>query len=151
MINIIHKKSRVVNKKDNSEVDNNSDNIKKNIIEKDKGGRPLKNLKFANERKIVLDKLLKILGITKENNIFYVDELDKDSVKIKEILNLETEIKQYFSCSGWTCFTKNCKNKKYLSLIKSLLKNMNVTISSVSLTDTQTRKVIKQGYKVGLQ
>lgn len=151
MINIIHKKSRVVNKKDNAEVDNNSDNIEKNIIEKDKGGRPLKNLKFANERKIILDKLLKILNITKENNIFYVDELDKDPVKIKEILNLETEIKQYFSCSGWMCFTKSCKNRKYLSMIKYLFKNTNVNFSSVSLRDTQTRRVIKQGYRVNLQ
>lgn len=137
------------NKNNTDSYDKNNNNIKKSI-EKNKGGRPNKDLKYAKERKMVLDNLLNILNVTKDNNIFYIDDLEKNNIQQQQILDLEEDVKKFFSCSTWTYFVRSDIDKKYISLTKSILKNMEISYSSVTLRDDAARIVLRKGYKVNI-
>lgn len=123
-----------------------SKNIPKSI-EKDKGGRPLKDIKYIKERKKLLDKLLTILDVSEENDIFYIDELEKNIEKQKQILEMENDVKLYFKCSSWAYFTRDY-SRTYLSLIKSILKYMNITLLSIYFKDKTNKINIKKGIKL---
>jgi hypothetical protein len=101
--------------------------------------------KFTNERNDVLQKILNILEITEKNKMFSLKELDDNIDKQKTIIALETEIKKYFLCSRWTYFSnKNREFKRnYLSLIKSIMKDMNIKMlpsTLVKKNDDNTTK-----------
>ncbi len=121
---------------------------KKDDVEKDKGGRPKKELKYEKERKEVLDKLLKILNINKENTIFYVNDLQNDENKQKQILNLEFNVKKYFSCGKWSYFSKENIPCPYLSLTKSILKDMNINMSMIYHKDSTNKINTKKGIHI---
>lgn len=114
----------------------------------DKGGRPKKDSAFANERKDILDKIFKILSISKSGDIFYIDDLDNNIEKQIQILELEGDIKKYFSCSKWKCFIGDGVLKKYISMVKYIFKNMNVETESFSLLDTKRKKINRHGFIV---
>ena len=80
---------------------------------------------YMNERQIVLEKLLEILNINDKNKIFYLYELDNDKKKQNLILELEPDIKKYFNCCSWACFVKPTMKRKFLSIIKNIMKVMN--------------------------
>ncbi len=94
--------------------------------------------KFTNERNDVLQKILNILEITEKNNKFSLKELDNNIEKQNAIIELESEIKKIFICSRWSYFSnKNRQFKRnYLSLIKTLCKQMDVKL----ITSTMTKK-----------
>lgn len=98
--------------------------LENNDNEKDKGGRIPKEIKYVKERQELLNKLLKILGISETNKVFYVDDLDKDDAKQKQILDLVEDVKQYFTYGKWVYFTKDNVPEPCLSLAKSILKDM---------------------------
>lgn len=93
--------------------------------------------KYDKERLEVLHKIFNILGINENNNKFLLHELDNDKKKQEEILALEPEIKKYFICGKWNCFTDSTIKRKYLSFVKNVVKNMNYQIIS-------TRRLIKE-------
>ncbi|ARF08029.1 hypothetical protein Catovirus_1_79 [Catovirus CTV1] len=126
----------------NTELMNNSTKNEKNL------GRPNKNEKYKNERKEVLDKLLKILDINENNKIFYVEDLENNAVKKEQIQNLIGDIKQYFSCSMWVYFAKKEVSWPLTSISRSILKSMNVKVTTVALRDNETNKIAKKGFKV---
>ena len=80
---------------------------------------------YINERKMILDKIFQILNMPEENKIFFLKDLDKDEKKQHLILELESDIKKYFECHLWACFVKISMKRKYLSIIKYVMKNMN--------------------------
>lgn len=87
----------------------------------------LKQELYRTEQDDILQKMMDILELDKENSITLY-ELDKNSDKQKNILNLLPNIRKYFSLS----FVKGVKNPKllkrpWLSIIKQLLKkNYNI-------------------------
>ena len=83
-----------------------------------------KKEKYVEERKIVLNKLLKILGITGKNKVFNITELDNNEEKRKQILALIPDVKKYFNSSNWNCFTRKDIKKQCMSLTKAILKDM---------------------------
>jgi hypothetical protein len=90
---------------------------------------------FTNERKELLQKLLNILEINDKNKMFSLKELDENNDKKTKILELEQDIKKYFLCARWTYFSnknRECK-RNYLSLIKAIMKDMNVKMSASTL------------------
>ena len=91
--------------------------------------------KFITERTDVLQKILNILEIAGTNKSFSLKKLDEDLPKQTSILNLESDIKKYFLCSRWTYFSnKNREFKRsYLSLIKAIMKDMDVQMTSATL------------------
>jgi hypothetical protein len=94
--------------------------------------------KYDHERNELLQKLLNILEIKPENNKFSLKELDGNIEKQNAIIELESDVKKYFLCSRWSYFSNKNRNFKrnYLSLIKTLCKQMNVKL----ITSTMTKK-----------
>jgi hypothetical protein len=87
---------------------------------------------FTKEREELLQKMLAILGVNQDNKMFSLKKLDEDQQKQKQIIDLVEDIKKYFICSRWAYFSNQTKEFKrdYLSLIKSVLRDMQVKIFS---------------------
>lgn len=107
--------------------------------------------KFDNERQEVLNKMFIILGINEQNNNFELNKIDTDINLQNKILDLENDIKKYYNCSRWSCYASSNVKKKYLSLIRYVLKTMGYDIiSKRKMVDKATYKketyyyVIKQ-------
>lgn len=108
-----------------------------------------KKIRFAEQRKVILNTIFTTLGLVGENKIFFIDELDADAEKTKKIIDLAPDIKQYFSCSGWAYFSYKAEVKKTtISLIRSIFKDMNVKYSSVYVMDDKNKNVNKRGLLV---
>lgn len=118
--------------------------------EKNMGGRTPKNQKYAQERKTVLDNLLKILELTSESNIFYVCDLENNDKKKKQLDDLVEDIKQYFSYGTWTFFAKTDIPFPYTTLVRAIFRDMDVKFDSVSIRNNKTNKIYKQGYLIYL-
>lgn len=90
--------------------------------------------KYTNERKEVLNKVFAILGISENNKMISLKQLDEDENKQKSILELEADIKKYFVCSRWTYFSNRNREFKrsYLSLIKAIMRDMKVKITTLT-------------------
>jgi hypothetical protein len=84
--------------------------------------------KYDNERKNVLNQLFNILGIDENNNSFLTHELDSDLNKQNKIIELESDIKKYFICGHWNYFKDHTMKRRYLSLIKNIVKHMGLQI-----------------------
>lgn len=84
--------------------------------------------KYDHERNELLQKLYNILEITHENNKFSLKELDQNIEKQNAIIELENDVKKYFIITGWGYFSnkKRESKRKFLSLIKCIVKAMNV-------------------------
>ena len=83
---------------------------------------------YVEERKDVLNKLFQILGINENNNTFLLHDLDTNTNTQNKILDLEPEIKKYFICGTWSCFKNGIIKNKPLSIIKSVVKEMDLQI-----------------------
>lgn len=89
--------------------------------------------RFTEERKEILNKILNIIGITETNRIFYSHVLDNNISAQNEILNLLDNIAKYFSISMWPAYKPDkVMTKKYLSIIKSVLKDMNIKFTTMN-------------------
>jgi len=96
--------------------------------------KKLKCFKYINERNEITKKLLNILQITNNNKTFDTYSLDNNKEIQQKIIDLIPDIEKVFVISKWSYFQKN-KNKKekpYVSLSKSLLKDMNIKLISYS-------------------
>ncbi len=91
--------------------------------------------KYTIERNNVLQTIFNILEISDSNKIFSLKNLDENENKQKLIFDLEYDIQKYFLCSRWNYFSnKNRKFKRsYLSLIKAILKDLNIKITPSTL------------------
>ena len=96
---------------------------------------PKKVDQYENERKDVLNRMLEILGITEENKEICLNDIDNDPEKIERINELDTDIKKYFLTSKWAAFKSKPIKRRYFSLLKSLLKEFNITYK------TQTQRL----------
>ena len=87
---------------------------------------------FTKERQELLQKMFDILGITDDNKMFSLKKLDENEEKQKQILDLVDDIKKYFVCSKWTFFNHKDRQikREFLSLIKSIFRDMNVKMVS---------------------
>jgi len=109
---------------------------------KNKSGRPKKEDKYVKERKEILDEILDVIGITPDNDTFYVeDNYDKE----QDILDIMEKAKQYFKMTNWPCTKPGRTKLVYLSFIKSLLKEMDIKFIYITANDSN-RKIIKKGY-----
>ena len=117
-------------------IDNEINNIKidNSIIEdvnKIKTHR-FKNKVYKNEQNDILKKIFDIIGITKDNNIFYSHIIDNDENIQQKILEFNDVFKVYYKVSSWPAYKKFDIERRYLSLIKSLLKEMDIEYTSIS-------------------
>lgn len=86
--------------------------------------------RFAEDRKAITKRLLLILDITNDNKKFESLTLDKNKDIQQEILNLVPEIRKFFTVAKFACLRKDGKklDKPYLSLTRSLLKDMDIIV-----------------------
>jgi hypothetical protein len=91
---------------------------------------------YTNERNELLQKMFNILEISKEHNMISLKKLDDDNDIQQKILDLIPDIKKYFICSKWNIFiNKNREFKRtYLSLIKAVMKDMQIEITTGNMT-----------------
>ena len=86
---------------------------------------------FEQQRKEVLERLYTI--ILDKENCFYSHEIENNEEIKEQIENLNEDILKYFNVSTWSSFKKDIiLEKKTMSTIKSLLRDMNVNIETVS-------------------
>jgi hypothetical protein len=120
--------------------DNNLNNIP---IDEVKKNVRLKNIKFKEERKNVLNTILEILNINDNNKIFYSHMLDEDENLQNQILALDQEIERVFKVSSWIAYKqKETIERRYLALVKSIFKEMNVKYESASIRKKHKDKTI---------
>ena len=109
-----------------------------NII---KTGRPNKAQLYKEQRNDVLMRLFNILNVEPDNNAFFnLDDMNDDIQN--EILELADDVKRYFIYSNWPYFKKGIENKTYLSLMKSILKDMGYSMKKCH--NYVTKKGIKE-------
>ncbi len=83
--------------------------------------------KFQNEREQICEKLISIIELD-DNNSFLLSELDDNVEKQNKILEMKSEIQQYFACSTISAFKPNFECKRpYLNIIRSILRKQGYT------------------------
>lgn len=101
---------------------------------------------YSTERLDVLNKLNKIININDDNKIINPYNLDNDIEIQNQIFSLIPDIKKFFKYGAFPYFCrKEYNNRQYLSLIKSIYKDMGFNIVS-----TQKSILIDGVKKVGL-
>lgn len=114
-----------------------------------KRDRTLKNNMYINERNLISVKLCTILGISKINNYFHLYDIDNDINIQKEIIELKSDIRKYFSCSQWTCFKEKDVKREYLTILKAVFKSTNKqVISTGTVINRDGKKIKTQKYVV---
>ncbi len=127
---------------ENNNNDNNDNNVNNvndildqlNDVKKVKNRR-IKRVAFIEEKKNVSNRILEVLGITDTNRTFYSHIIDENQEMQNEVLKLDDEIKRIFQVSAWSAYKSgNTKlERRYLSLIKSVLKACDIKYTSASL------------------
>jgi hypothetical protein len=115
--------------------ENNTDVSVDNIIEgpKKKKIEKKKDMKYPTQRNEVLKKVYEIIGVSQTKPYFRSHEIDFSDDIDQHIENLDTEIQQYFNVSSWTAYkSNNVVNKRSLSIVRSILKDMNVQFTSAT-------------------
>lgn len=103
--------------------------------------------KYQVEREIVCNKIIAVLELTSDNT-FLLCDLDTNIEKQQKILELKTEIQQYFACSTISSFKPNFECKRpYLNIIRSILRKQNYSFIGNDITvkqpDNSYKKTIK--------
>lgn len=101
-----------------------------------------KNKLYPLERKAVLNRLMSIL--MKENeNTFCSHEIESNEEKKNQIEELNGDILKYFNVSTWSAFKQNqVVEKKTMSTIRSIFKEMNVEYESYTSKKKENDKTI---------
>ncbi len=98
-----------------------------------KRGMPLKKVLFSKERNDMIVKLEGLLGLTDTNRKFLLADLDNNVNTQNEITKLDGDIRKYFSCGSWPYFTFENGQKKYISLVKSIYKDMGYELTKKAI------------------
>ena len=87
---------------------------------------------FTSHRNVILQNIYDIIGITQTNKSFYSNDIEDSEEICAQIYLLELDIQKYFNVSSWPAFKKNSKltDKKALSIVKSVLKDMDINLVS---------------------
>ena len=110
------------------------------MSESKKRVRKTKKDMFYNEQLQIIEKINKILNINENNNTFILDQINNDSDKQKEILDLVDEIKKYFKCNDWSYFRG--VNNQWLSLVRSLYKHTGYDITYKQVRKTSGNHIV---------
>lgn len=118
----------------NNTPNDNNQNIIDDIIPSKRITNRIKRLQYADDRKAVADRILEIIGISETNKIFYSHLLDENKEIQEAVLALDDEIKRVFPVSTWNAYKQGNEKieRRYLSIIKSVLKSCEIKYTSVS-------------------
>jgi hypothetical protein len=111
-------------------IKDNDGGVKENNVAKPK--QPVvryKNLKYRDERKELTKQLLQVLKIDTNNKIFNSYDLDNEETQ-NAVTLLIPNIEKFYVTTKWCYNKENVKNKKHISVVKSLLKDMDIKFMS---------------------
>ena len=96
-------------------------------MDKKKTGQASKAVRFVNERKKIVNDIIKTIGITKENNTMIVKNM-RTTIQ-QTILDMEDDIRKYFNAGGWHVFKKGIEvERPFLSIIKKVMNEMGIEL-----------------------
>lgn len=101
-----------------------------------------KHLKYKDQQKDILLKIFKILDLNINNNEIKTHLIDYDENKQKMILDLDEDIKLYFKTSAWPAYKNLNTERRYLSLVKSIFKEMGIKHESLSCKLKHENKIV---------
>jgi hypothetical protein len=113
-----------------------------------KRNRPDKKTKYANERKELIEKLNKLIGIDETKNSVYLYEMENNSNLKPEIEKLLPDIKKYYKYGNWGYFS-NSESKghdNHIALIRAIYNDSGFDV--VSKHKVTTFNDIKKQYTV---
>ena len=85
---------------------------------------------YQSEREDICDRLIQILDLDEERS-FLLCELDANTEKQTQILDMKEEIRRYFACSTISSFKPNFECKRpYLNIVRGILRQQHYIISS---------------------
>ena len=116
-------------------INTNIENTIESIIEEPKKKKieKKKDIKYPIQRNEVLKKIYDIIGVSQKKPYFRSHEIDFSNDIDQLIEELEPVIQQYFNVSSWTAYkSNNVVNKRSLSIVRSILKDMNVKFTSAT-------------------
>jgi len=103
--------------------------------------------KFQNEREDICNKLINIIDLD-DNKSFLLCDLDNDTEKQNQIMEMKEEIQKYFACSTISSFKPNFECKRpYLNIIKSILRKQNYNFVGNDYT-IKINNIPKKNYKI---
>ena len=112
-----------------------------------KGGRPSKASQFEKERKKILHDMYSILGLCDTQKIVYLYDLDNDLEIQSKISELQNDVKLYFNYAAWPFFSKENTKRPYMSLIRSIIKEMNIKTQTINtILERNGQKMSSSGF-----
>lgn len=96
---------------------------------------------YENERKKVLENITNIMGKVFSTQTF------EDAEKRKQFVEIEEDIKKYFCVSNWSGYKTGYAvgyGKREVSIIKALLKDMNIKYTSNSYISKENQSCITE-------
>jgi len=116
----------------NKRMSQNETNIEINIEETSKKKiEKKKDVKYPNQRNDVLKRLYQIIGVSPTKPYFRSYEIDFSEEIGNRLIELEPDIQLYFNVGSWSVFRTNKDiSKRSLSLVRSILKDMNIKYTS---------------------
>jgi len=102
----------------------------------------LKHLKFKNERFDILHKIYNILNINQQNRTIQTHLLDLNTNMQQQILNLDNDIKKFFKVAAWPAYKNINTERRYLSLVKYILKDLGITFDSLTCKLKYQNKIV---------
>jgi hypothetical protein len=102
--------------------------------------------KYKQEREEICKRLIDILKLD-DNQSFILCELESDTEKQTEILNMKDEIQKCFACSEISSFKPNFECKRpYLNIVRSILRKQGYTFISTDI-DVKINNELKRTKK----
>jgi hypothetical protein len=102
--------------------------------------------KYQTEREDICKRLISIIELD-DNKSFLLCDLDNDTEKQNQIIEMKEEIQKYFACSTISSFKPNfdCK-RPYLNIVRSILRQQNYNFIGNDYTikiNSVSKKTIK--------
>lgn len=94
-------------------------------------GRPPKEVKYKKEREDIVAQFDKILGLTKENRMIYVCDIESNDEIQEKLMEYKDDVKKYFHGATRSIFRKETKNdtkRPFMSLIRCVYTDMNYDV-----------------------
>jgi hypothetical protein len=109
-----------------------------------KAGRKKKTDKYNTERLDILNKIKDILGVTQENNVFYLHDIDTNPNKQQHVNVLKSQIETCFKSKNSAVFMPDDKKaiRPYMSLIRLVFKELGFNIIVTRVTIYREEKSI---------
>ncbi len=124
--------------------------MEKTELKKNKKTNISKKDKYITQQHDILNKINEIIGLNKDNNTFYLYDLENDLEKKEKILALSDDIKIYFSASTWGFYTSDKCRGNHVLLCKNVFKALDLTIISTSQFIIRDNiKIQTTKYKIG--